>query len=121
MKRAEPSQSTSHIGPLATVVLVIAVLYVAQDLFLPFALAALVTFLLAPVVAGLQHWRFPRLVAVVTTVFQSESLHFWIGPPDLYLSYFELFSPDGWKVLAVRFATVKVRSFTSSMPLTPVM
>lgn len=74
MKRIEPTQKWSRFGPLATMVLVIAVLSVAQDLFLPFALAALVTFLLAPVVAGLRHWRFPRVVAVVTTVLLATSL-----------------------------------------------
>jgi len=49
-------------------VLVVAVLYFAQELFLPFALAALVTFLLAPVAAGLQRWHLPRMLAVLTTV-----------------------------------------------------
>ena len=68
MKRVESPQSPSRIGPLASMALVIAVLYVAQDLFLPFAMAALVTFLLAPLVAGLQHWHVPRVIAVVASV-----------------------------------------------------
>ena len=53
---------------LATIVLVVAVLYVAQDLILPFALAALVTFMLAPIVQWLQRLRLPRVMAVVTSV-----------------------------------------------------
>ncbi len=57
MKRAETSTPWLGLGSIATTVLVVATLYFAQDLFLPFALAALVTFLLAPVVAGLQHLR----------------------------------------------------------------
>lgn len=68
MKRAETSTPWLGIGSIATTLMIVAALYFAQDLFLPFALAALVTFLLAPVVAGLQRIWFPRAVAVVTTV-----------------------------------------------------
>ena len=53
----------------ATVVIVVATLYLAQDLLLPFAVAALLTFLLAPVVSLLQRLRLPRIVAVVVAVF----------------------------------------------------
>jgi len=49
---------------LLTVVVVIAVLRLAQDLFVPLALAVLLTFLLAPLVARLQRWHVNRLIAV---------------------------------------------------------
>jgi predicted PurR-regulated permease PerM len=51
-----------------TVVIVVAVLRLAQDLFIPLALAVLLTFLLSPIVARLQHWHFNRLVAVVISL-----------------------------------------------------
>jgi predicted PurR-regulated permease PerM len=53
---------------LLTVVVVVAVLRLAQDLFIPLALAILLTFLLAPVVARLQHWHLNRLIAVFLSI-----------------------------------------------------
>ena len=47
---------------------VIAALYFAKAVFLPLALAILLTFLLAPAVRLLQNWRLPRLPAVVLVV-----------------------------------------------------
>lgn len=44
---------------------VTAALYFAQDVFIPFALAALLSFLLAPLVRHLEHWGFRRLPAVL--------------------------------------------------------
>ncbi|MGI8602178.1 MAG: AI-2E family transporter [Verrucomicrobiales bacterium] len=47
-----------------------ATLYVARDIFLPLVLAGLFSFLLAPIVKGLERIHFPRVVAVITvTVF----------------------------------------------------
>ena len=51
-----------------TVIVVVAVLRLAQDLFIPLALAVLLTFLLSPIVARLQHWHFNRLVAVILSL-----------------------------------------------------
>lgn len=42
----------------------IVILYFARDLFIPLALAILISFLLAPVVQKLQHFHFHRVVAV---------------------------------------------------------
>jgi predicted PurR-regulated permease PerM len=53
---------------LLTVVVVVAVLRLAQDLFVPLAIAVLLTFLLAPIVARLQHWRINRLLGVVLSI-----------------------------------------------------
>jgi predicted PurR-regulated permease PerM len=51
-----------------TVVIVVAVLRLAQDLFIPLALAVLLTFVLSPIVARLQRWRFNRLIAVLLSL-----------------------------------------------------
>lgn len=63
---------SSHARPtgtvLLTVIVVVVVLRLAQDLFVPLALAILLTFLLAPIVARLQHWHINRLVAVIVSI-----------------------------------------------------
>ena len=51
-----------------TFVVVIAALRLAQDVFIPIALAVLLTFLLAPVVQRLERWGVNRLTAVALTV-----------------------------------------------------
>jgi len=53
---------------LGASLLVIAALYLAKGVLIPFALAMLVSFLLAPLVLRLQRWHFSRLAAVVTAV-----------------------------------------------------
>ena len=56
----------------AIVVLVLAVstiLYFGQDIFIPFALGILLSFMLAPIVNGLQRLRVPRVLAVGAAVF----------------------------------------------------
>jgi len=51
-----------------TLVLVVASLRLAQDVFVPLALAVVLTFLLAPVVDRLQGWGVNRKLAVLVTV-----------------------------------------------------
>jgi predicted PurR-regulated permease PerM len=51
-----------------TVVIVVAVLRYAQEVFIPLAMAILLTFLLAPLVARLQGFGVNRVVAVITSV-----------------------------------------------------
>jgi predicted PurR-regulated permease PerM len=53
---------------LLTVVIVVAVLRLAQEVFIPLALAILFTFLLAPLVARLVSWGVNRLLAVVVSI-----------------------------------------------------
>jgi predicted PurR-regulated permease PerM len=53
---------------MAASVIVIAGLYLARSVLMPFALAMLVSFLLAPLVLRLQRWHFSRVAAVVTAV-----------------------------------------------------
>lgn len=63
-----PAQANRMLTVLLTVVIVVAVLRLAQDVFIPLALALLMTFLLAPMVYRLQHWGLNRAIAVVFTV-----------------------------------------------------
>jgi predicted PurR-regulated permease PerM len=51
-----------------TVIVVVAVLRLAQDLFIPLAIAVLLTFLLAPIVARLQRWHLNRLLGVLLSI-----------------------------------------------------
>jgi len=57
----------------ASVAVVVAALRLGQDLFIPLALAVLVSFMLAPLVARIERWL-PRLVAVLTAVILVMSL-----------------------------------------------
>jgi predicted PurR-regulated permease PerM len=61
-------QATASGTVLLTVIVVVAVLRLAQDLFVPLALAILLTFLLAPIVARLRRWHIHRLIAVVVSI-----------------------------------------------------
>jgi predicted PurR-regulated permease PerM len=61
----------SRLQPLLQVVILAFALFclgIAQDVFIPIALAMLLTFVLSPIVERLQRWRLPRIVAVVVTV-----------------------------------------------------
>lgn len=53
---------------LLTVIVVVAVLRLAQDLFVPLALAILLTFLLAPIVVRLRRWHINRVIAVIVSI-----------------------------------------------------
>jgi predicted PurR-regulated permease PerM len=61
-------QATANGTVLLTVIVVVAVLRLAQDLFVPLALAILLTFLLAPIVARLRRWHINRLIAVIVSI-----------------------------------------------------
>ena len=53
----------------ATVLGAIAALYFGRDVFLPIAVALLLTFALAPLVSALRRLGIPRVVAVISSVF----------------------------------------------------
>jgi predicted PurR-regulated permease PerM len=59
---------TTKTGSLFSVVVVAAVLYLARDVLIPLALAILLSFLLAPAVRALEHWRLGRMVATLAAV-----------------------------------------------------
>src|SRR3954464_2029631 len=65
---SSPVQASHSLRAFLAVVIAVAVLRYAQDVFLPLALAILLTFLLAPLVDRLQRWRINRVVAVVASV-----------------------------------------------------
>jgi predicted PurR-regulated permease PerM len=59
--------SSSRTNSFVVTLLVIAVLYLGQEVLIPFALALLLTFVLAPAVHRLQQLHLPRLPAVLIT------------------------------------------------------
>jgi predicted PurR-regulated permease PerM len=63
-----PVQVSHSLRVFIGVVLTIAVLRYAEDVFIPLALAVLMTFVLAPIVDWLHRWRINRVVAVVVSV-----------------------------------------------------
>jgi predicted PurR-regulated permease PerM len=63
-----PGQASGTRAVLLTVVIVVAVLRLAQEVFIPLALAILFTFLLAPLVGRLHRWGVNRLLAVLVSV-----------------------------------------------------
>src|SRR3954470_18927125 len=58
----------SRLTVWASVCIVVAALYLAQEVLIPLALAVLLTFLLAPLVARLERWRLHRVPAVLLVV-----------------------------------------------------
>ena len=68
------AQASRNFFVLLTVVVVVAALRLAQDVFVPLALAMLLTFLLAPLVDRLQRSGINRSVAVFVTVFLAASV-----------------------------------------------
>lgn len=54
--------------PLFALVVVAAVLYLARDVLIPLALAILLSFLLAPLVRRLEHWRLGRIGSTLVAV-----------------------------------------------------
>lgn len=66
--------STSRTNGFVTALLVIASLYLGQEILIPFSLALLLTFLLAPAVQRLQQLHLARLPAVLITGFLSFAL-----------------------------------------------
>jgi predicted PurR-regulated permease PerM len=53
---------------LIAVVATVAALYFGKDIFLPLAVAVLLTFALAPVVSWLRRFRMPKVAAVLAVV-----------------------------------------------------
>jgi predicted PurR-regulated permease PerM len=50
------------------IAIVVAALYFSREILVPIALAVLLSFVLAPVVRLLQHWRLPRSLAVIIAI-----------------------------------------------------
>ena len=67
MPLAKPSTSTGRFVTFASLVLVVAVLRIAEEVMIPIALAFLLAFLLTPFVARLTRWRMPKPAAIIVT------------------------------------------------------
>ncbi|RYE32406.1 MAG: AI-2E family transporter [Hyphomicrobiales bacterium] len=68
MRRSDGVEPSGGIGHVATGALIIAALYLGREVFVPVALAILLSFVLAPVVKLLQKLKLPRSVAVISVV-----------------------------------------------------
>jgi predicted PurR-regulated permease PerM len=64
---------------MAVAALIIAALYFGREIFVPFALAVLLSFVLAPFVMRLRSWRIPRTIAVLVVVVIGFSIIFSLG------------------------------------------
>ena len=70
---AWPSLPQTSLPPFVTVVAVVAILYLARDVFLPISIALLLTFALAPLVNFLRKLHVPRVLAVIASVLMAFS------------------------------------------------
>src|SRR6185312_6538152 len=64
----ETGSRVSRFLTFATIFLVALILYFGREVFIPLALAILLSFLLSPLVRYLERWRFPRVVSTLTVV-----------------------------------------------------
>src|SRR5262245_60708131 len=64
---------------MAVAALIIAALYFGREIFVPVALAVLLSFVLAPFVMLLRSWRIPRTASVLVVVFIGFSIIFSLG------------------------------------------
>ncbi len=64
---------------MAVAALVIAALYIGREIFVPIALAVLLSFVLAPFVIRLHSWRVPRTASVLVVVFFGFAIIFSLG------------------------------------------
>src|SRR3984893_16166871 len=64
---------------MAVAALIIAALYFGREIFVPVALAVLLSFVLAPFVIRLHSWRVPRTFSVLVVVFIGFSIIFSLG------------------------------------------
>jgi predicted PurR-regulated permease PerM len=64
---------------LAVAALIVAALYTGREIFVPVALAVLLSFVLGPFVIRLQSWRIPRTISVLVVVFFGFSIIFSLG------------------------------------------
>src|SRR5215470_3720294 len=64
---------------MAVAALIIVALYVGREIFVPIALAFLLSFVLAPFVIRLYSWRIPRTASVLIVVFFGFAIIFSLG------------------------------------------
>lgn len=74
MSEADKQPSVPRAGTIVAAIAVLAVLYLARDVLIPFALAIFLAFVLAPPIRRLQRWGIPRIPAVFAVVALTVSL-----------------------------------------------
>jgi predicted PurR-regulated permease PerM len=67
-REIRPAPSSSALGPLGVGVIAVAALYFARELFVPLALAILLSFALGPLVTFLRRWHFGRIPSTIAAV-----------------------------------------------------
>ena len=65
---ASNSEKITSLLSILMILIVVAVLFFAKEIFVPLALALLFSFLLAPLVTRFERWRLPRVPAVLLAV-----------------------------------------------------
>ena len=81
---------------LLLVSLIVAFLILAKNILIPFTIAVVFTFLLLPVSRRLEHWRFPKVMAILISIV----LAFTIFVALLYFFYSQVLSfANDWPVL----------------------
>ena len=81
LRSSPPSGATSGgvLGPLSIIVVVVAALYFGREVFVPLALAILLSFVLGPVVLKLRRLHLGRIPAVLVTVLLAFVVIFALG------------------------------------------
>jgi len=67
------------VGAAILAAIIISVLYFGRDVFIPIALAILLSFVLAPIVRTLQDWHTPRGFSIITVVLLAFLAMFAVG------------------------------------------
>ena len=75
--REASSDAITTAATLASVVLVVAILYFAQEVLLPIALAVLRAFILSPLTIWLERWHFGRIPSVLAAVTLDAARELW--------------------------------------------
>src|SRR5688572_27847884 len=81
MARSEAFAKPTWLMMLAAIAIVVGALYLAKDVLVPFTLAVLLSFVLAPICDWLERWRVGRIPAVISTAllaFMVLSLVAWV-------------------------------------------
>jgi predicted PurR-regulated permease PerM len=69
----------SGVAAVVLAAVLISTLYVGREVFVPIALAILLSFVLAPLVRGLERWHIPRPITVIGVVLLAFASIFLIG------------------------------------------
>ena len=77
--KTDVSASSFSVKTLATIILIVALLYWAKEVFIPVALAVLFSFVLGPIVTRLRRWGLGRVLAVSTVTALTFAFLFSLG------------------------------------------